>query len=64
MIFSQILYTYALLIEIFLIAYIVFMLLLTMFQYLLQCEQILYTTVPVSGMEDLEKAFLDNCEGV
>ena len=34
------------------------------FQYLLQCDHILYTIVPVSGKEELEKAFVDNSEGV
>ncbi|KAK7088800.1 hypothetical protein V1264_022672 [Littorina saxatilis] len=33
-------------------------------QYLLQCDHILYTIVPVSGKEELEKAFVDNSEGV
>ncbi|KAK7462004.1 hypothetical protein BaRGS_00038586 [Batillaria attramentaria] len=33
-------------------------------QYLLQCDHILYTIVPVSGREDLEKAFVENSEGI
>lgn len=36
----------------------------TIFQYLFQCDQILYTIVPVSGKEDLEKAYVENSEGV
>jgi len=34
------------------------------FQSLFQCDQILYTIVPVSGMEDLERAYMENSEGV
>lgn len=33
-------------------------------QYLLQCDHIVYTIVPVSGCEDLERAFVENSEGV
>ena len=34
------------------------------FQYLFQCDQILYTIVPVTGKEELEKAYVENSEGV
>ncbi|XP_063448909.1 cell division control protein 45 homolog [Mytilus trossulus] len=33
-------------------------------QYLFQCDQILYTIVPVTGKEELEKAYVENSEGV
>lgn len=33
-------------------------------QSLFQCDQILYTIVPVSGREDLERAFIENSEGI
>ncbi|XP_076453006.1 cell division control protein 45 homolog [Babylonia areolata] len=33
-------------------------------QYLLQCDHIVYTIVPVAGKEDLEKAYVDNSEGI
>ncbi|KAL5017064.1 hypothetical protein ScPMuIL_006653 [Solemya velum] len=33
-------------------------------QYLFQCDQILYTIVPVVGKEDLERAFVENSEGI
>ncbi|PVD33123.1 hypothetical protein C0Q70_08572 [Pomacea canaliculata] len=33
-------------------------------QYLLQCDHIVYTIVPVSGCEDLERAFVENSEGI
>ena len=34
------------------------------FQYLFQCDHVLYTIVPVSGKEDLERAFVENAQGV
>ena len=34
------------------------------FQYLFQCDHVLYTIVPVSGREDFESAFLAHSEGV
>ncbi|XP_071094476.1 cell division control protein 45 homolog [Haliotis cracherodii] len=33
-------------------------------QYLFQCDQVLYTIVPVSGLEELERAFVENSEGI
>ena len=33
-------------------------------QSLFQCDQILYTIVPVSGKEQLESAYIENSEGV
>ena len=33
-------------------------------QYLFQCDQVLYTIVPVTGYQDLERAYLENSEGV
>ncbi|XP_059141300.1 cell division control protein 45 homolog [Physella acuta] len=33
-------------------------------QYLFQCDQVLYTIVPVDGMQGLENAFLENAEGI
>ena len=33
-------------------------------QSLFQCDQILYTIIPVSGKEELESAFVENSEGV
>ena len=39
-------------------------LILFSFQNLFQCDQILYTIIPVSGKEELERAFIENSEGV
>ncbi|CAI9721546.1 division control 45 homolog [Octopus vulgaris] len=33
-------------------------------QYLFQCDQVLYSIIPITGKESLETAFMDNCEGV
>lgn len=33
-------------------------------QYLFQCDQVLYTIVPVDGLQGLENAFLENAEGI
>jgi len=33
-------------------------------QYLFQCDQVLYTVVPVSGLASVEDAFLENGEGI
>ena len=33
-------------------------------QTLFQTDQILYTIVPVTGKEDLERAYIENSEGV
>ncbi|WAR03472.1 CDC45-like protein [Mya arenaria] len=33
-------------------------------QSLFQCDQILYTIVPVAGKEDLERSYLENSEGI
>ncbi|KAL8566410.1 hypothetical protein ACOMHN_011988 [Nucella lapillus] len=33
-------------------------------KYLLQCDHIVYTIVPVAGKENLEKAYVDNSEGI
>lgn len=33
-------------------------------QYLFQCDQVLYTVVPVTGKQDLENSFLENSEGI
>lgn len=33
-------------------------------QSLFQCDQILYTIVPVTGQEDLERAYVENSEGI
>ncbi|KAI8749259.1 cell division control protein 45 isoform X1 [Biomphalaria glabrata] len=33
-------------------------------QYLFQCDQVLYTIVPVTDLQELEKAFLENAEGI
>ncbi|BFZ04616.1 hypothetical protein BsWGS_07655 [Bradybaena similaris] len=33
-------------------------------QYLFQCDQVLYTIVPVDGLQTLEHAFLENAEGI
>ena len=35
-----------------------------LFQSLFQCDQVLYTIVPVSGQQDLERSYLENSEGV
>ncbi|KAK6190381.1 hypothetical protein SNE40_002263 [Patella caerulea] len=33
-------------------------------QYLFQCDQILYTIIPVTGKAELERAFVENSEGI
>ncbi|XP_035826771.1 cell division control protein 45 homolog isoform X2 [Aplysia californica] len=33
-------------------------------QYLFQCDQVLYTVVPVNGLQGVENAFLENAEGI
>lgn len=33
-------------------------------QYLFQCDHIFYTIIPVAGHEDIQKAFIENAEGV
>merc|ERR1712183_1258288 len=33
-------------------------------QYLFQCDQVLYTVVPVTGKQDLENSYLENSEGI
>ena len=33
-------------------------------QYLFHCDQVVYTVVPVDGLQGLEQAYLENAEGV
>ncbi|XP_064612801.1 cell division control protein 45 homolog [Liolophura sinensis] len=33
-------------------------------QYLFQCDHVLYTIIPVAGKQDLERAFVENSEGM
>ncbi|XP_064620177.1 cell division control protein 45 homolog [Lineus longissimus] len=37
---------------------------LKILQYLFQCDHVLYTIMPVSGRQELETAFMENCEGI
>ncbi|XP_074641987.1 cell division control protein 45 homolog [Tubulanus polymorphus] len=37
---------------------------LKILQYLFQCDQVLYTIVPVAGRQDMDRAFIENGEGI
>ena len=37
---------------------------MNLFQYLFRCDHVLYTVVPVAGLSDIEKAYVENSQGV